>query len=456
MAPPASNSLTPTSALTPSPTLLTTPIRSGVQICTPDLLLCSGNVIVRCSADGNHIRPIYDCSPQPCAYGRCAPLRETLTERATETPVFPTPTPFDAVATPTLPVVECPETICLFEDSAWFRLSGPGCGYSCYVARNIPGCYYYAARHCPYGCSNGECILPTATSTPAPTPTPTVTPTPTPLPTMTPTVNPIVSPSPTSTPSATPTGSPSPTPTPSPGISPSPTPNPQPVLIVTQVTDGDTVVLSDFSTVRLLGIDTPESDQFYYINAKTALEGLVLNKEVTLEADTETIDQYGRLLRYVYVDGLFVNQEMVSRGHAHVRIYSPNTRYAATLRAAQQTAKAAATNYWTPSAIACVSVSSFQYADSSDERFTLQNNCNTSVDLSNWVGYDEGNEQYRFPSFTLTNGSTVTVHTFSGTNNGVDLYWSRPSNRYVWNNNYDMLFLRDTSGLLVLSYSYGQ
>ncbi|MBI4361351.1 thermonuclease family protein [Candidatus Micrarchaeota archaeon] len=220
--------------------------------------------------------------------------------------------------------------------------------------------------------------------------------------------------------------------------------------------DGDTVVLSDFSRVRLLGIDTPESDQFYYSNSRAALERLVLQKEVTLEADTDPIDQYGRLLRYVYADGVFVNREMVSRGHAHVRIYSSNTRYAATLRAAQQTAKAAATNYWTPSSITCIAVSSFQYADTTDERFTLQNNCPNAVDLSNWVGYDEGNEQYRFPIFTLTNGSMVTVHTFSGTNTGVDLYWGRPSNRYIWNNDYDTLFLRDTSGLLVLTYSYGQ
>ena len=54
---------------------------------------------------------------------------------------------------------------------------------------------------------------------------------------------------------------------------------------------------------------------------------LVEGKLVRLERDVSETDRYNRLLRYVYVDSVFVNAELVRAGLARARAYPPDTRY---------------------------------------------------------------------------------------------------------------------------------
>ena len=49
-----------------------------------------------------------------------------------------------------------------------------------------------------------------------------------------------------------------------------------------------------------------------------------------------------------------------------------------------------------------------------------------------------------FPNFTLELGQAVTVHTGSGVDNKTDLYWG--SNRPVWDNKGDTVYLLDPKG----------
>lgn len=89
--------------------------------------------------------------------------------------------------------------------------------------------------------------------------------------------------------------------------------------LVTKVVDGDTVdVIIDGKTERLRfsGINTPETDECYYQEAKDELAKLILNKEVYIQQDKTDRGNYGRLLRYVYVDDLLVNQHLVENGFA--------------------------------------------------------------------------------------------------------------------------------------------
>ncbi|MFH0837415.1 MAG: thermonuclease family protein [Candidatus Aenigmatarchaeota archaeon] len=72
-------------------------------------------------------------------------------------------------------------------------------------------------------------------------------------------------------------------------------------FIVTRIIDGDTLVLNTTEKVRLNGINTPETQECYYEEAKERLIELVLNKEVMLERDITDIDVYDRLLRYIYI-----------------------------------------------------------------------------------------------------------------------------------------------------------
>jgi len=82
---------------------------------------------------------------------------------------------------------------------------------------------------------------------------------------------------------------------------------------VKRVIDGDTIVLSDDRKVRYIGIDTPEihhpqkAVQCFGTEAARFNKELVEGKEVTLQKDISDTDRYGRLLRYVWVNDIFVN-----------------------------------------------------------------------------------------------------------------------------------------------------
>jgi len=97
--------------------------------------------------------------------------------------------------------------------------------------------------------------------------------------------------------------------------------------IVTRVIDGDTIELADGQRVRYIGIDTPEKGEYFFEEATAKNSELVLGKEVGLEKDVSETDQYGRLLRYVYVGDLFVNAELVRLGYAREAYYPPDTKH---------------------------------------------------------------------------------------------------------------------------------
>ncbi len=119
-------------------------------------------------------------------------------------------------------------------------------------------------------------------------------------------------------------------------------------VFVKRVVDGDTIVLSDKTRVRLIGIDTPElhfsrkllrdskrsgrdtaSIQKMGELAMEFTQSLCLGKKVRLEYDVERQDRYGRTLAYVWLDdGTFANAEIVKSGYASVMTVPPNVKYA--------------------------------------------------------------------------------------------------------------------------------
>ena len=113
-----------------------------------------------------------------------------------------------------------------------------------------------------------------------------------------------------------------------------------PNAVVERIIDGDTLIArvgERSETVRLIGIDTPESVaptrpvQCYGSEASLYLEALLpAGTEITLVRDAEARDTYDRLLGYVVrsSDSLFVNLELVATGHAAVLNYPPNDHYA--------------------------------------------------------------------------------------------------------------------------------
>ncbi len=104
------------------------------------------------------------------------------------------------------------------------------------------------------------------------------------------------------------------------------------------VIDGDTLLVlrnGQPVKVRLAGIDAPEKAQAYGEEAKRSLAELVLKRQVRVV--TRAVDDYGRLVALVEVDGLSVNEEQLRRGMAwEYSRFHDNKPYLALQREAQR------------------------------------------------------------------------------------------------------------------------
>ncbi len=98
---------------------------------------------------------------------------------------------------------------------------------------------------------------------------------------------------------------------------------------VIRIIDGDTFELADGNIVRLICIDAPEKGEIGSEESTNFLSQLILYEQVRLEKDVSETDDYGRLLRYAYVNisesEVFVNKELVLGGYASVWEYGNDT-----------------------------------------------------------------------------------------------------------------------------------
>ena len=104
---------------------------------------------------------------------------------------------------------------------------------------------------------------------------------------------------------------------------------------VTRVLDGDTLVLDNDETVRLIGVDAPETHhpevpvQRFGEESTEFLRRFAEGFECTLEYEPSNIrDQHGRLLAYVFVGDRLANAEIIRRGYAYAYTRFPFRRQA--------------------------------------------------------------------------------------------------------------------------------
>lgn len=106
---------------------------------------------------------------------------------------------------------------------------------------------------------------------------------------------------------------------------------------VVEVSDGDTFKIKmgeKTETVRLIGVDTPEtkdprkSVQCFGKQAYEFTKNALLNKQVRLESDPNDSDRdkYKRLLRYVYVGEELINAKLIREGYAFAYTVFPFTK----------------------------------------------------------------------------------------------------------------------------------
>ena len=121
---------------------------------------------------------------------------------------------------------------------------------------------------------------------------------------------------------------------------------------ITSVYDGDTVTLSTGAKIRLLQIDTPElsSNECYGQEARLALIKILSEPgKLSLKSDTtlDSVDQFGRILRYIFKGKTNVNLKMVEIGAAAPYFYrGEKGTYSKYLLKAAQDAKSKSVGIW--------------------------------------------------------------------------------------------------------------
>jgi micrococcal nuclease len=136
------------------------------------------------------------------------------------------------------------------------------------------------------------------------------------------------------------------------------------LAVVESVVDGDTInvdIDGETYALRYIGMDTPEVDaadpavKQFADAASAANAALVEGEEVFLEQDISETDQFGRLLRDVWVidpsgEMVLVNLELVRRGYAQVATFPPDVKYVDLLTDAQDSARAEGLGMWSSGA----------------------------------------------------------------------------------------------------------
>ncbi len=129
-------------------------------------------------------------------------------------------------------------------------------------------------------------------------------------------------------------------------------------IYVSSVIDGDSLRIKyqgKTQTVRLLGIDAPESNktryrhlECFWTEAKIYLKKLIDKKRITFEFDDSQNqrDLYGRLLAYVYLEDKFINLAMIEDGYAKEYTYKTTYQYQSEFKQAEQSAQEQQFGLW--------------------------------------------------------------------------------------------------------------
>src|SRR6266498_366704 len=119
--------------------------------------------------------------------------------------------------------------------------------------------------------------------------------------------------------------------------------------LVVGIIDGDTidVQIGDRAfRVRYIGVNTPEQDEAFFSEATAYNQKLIENKTVTLVKDQSETDRFGRLLRYVLLEDIFVNYELVKSGYASASAFAPDIACSTAFEVAQGQAQMASLGLW--------------------------------------------------------------------------------------------------------------
>lgn len=120
---------------------------------------------------------------------------------------------------------------------------------------------------------------------------------------------------------------------------------------IVKIVDGDTVYANSAGKIRIIGINAPEisSKERYGLEATEFAKNKLLNKEVYLEKDIQEKDQYGRKLRYIWLEiPSKINEETINYNYSALAVgsgvcrtytFKPNVKYEKYLKKIQDNSR---------------------------------------------------------------------------------------------------------------------
>ena len=208
--------------------------------------------------------------------------------------------------------------------------------------------------------------------------------------------------------------------------------------VVERIVDGDTIKINGTS-IRMLGINTPEKGEVGSEEAKKFLEENILNKTVELVSGKDEYDLYGRRLAYAFINGINVNFELVRNGYANFYFPEGKEGYYDSFKEAWQNCLEDNKNLCEASTNKCIIVKEWNYKK---DYVILKNVCNNEISLENWSVKDEGRKKYVFGNLILKQNDEVKLTSAD---------WNKT---YVWTSTGDSIFVRDAENKLVYWENY--
>lgn len=212
------------------------------------------------------------------------------------------------------------------------------------------------------------------------------------------------------------------------------------LVFVNRVVDGDTVIING-SSVRLLGINTPERGEKFYSEAKAYTENLVLNKTIIIKRSGK--DKYNRDLAYLFeINSENINKKIISEGYANYYFPSGKDEFYDDFVSAWNDCITSGKNLCEPSEDVCANCIKLKEWDTKGEKVVLENICDFDCSLKDWAIKDEGRKKFVFENFILKKFSETEI---TNEDFGYD---------YVWTDSGDTIFLRDSENKLIFWKGY--
>lgn len=245
---------------------------------------------------------------------------------------------------------------------------------------------------------------------------------------------------------------------------------------VVSVIDGDTMSMTIAGSpvdVRLAGINAPELTECWGQEAENRLASLVGDKELLLIAGDTDVDEFGRLLRYAYLESSqgtrFINSMLVAEGSA-VGVQDGG-EHSDAFKSLEAGAFQSGRGMW--GTVVCgngeairadrpvmrVDTISFDPTGPDDEALddefvTIVNEGYGRVDVSGWTLRDESaTNRITYPGGSvLAPGDSMTVVTGCTDDGSNTVAWC--SDTPIWSNGGDTVIVSDTLGNAVIWFTY--